>query len=249
VSVRRADYDRPETLADAFAGAARMLLISTTPEAPYPPGKRLGQHKRAIDAAVAAGVAHILYTSAPNPEPGTPCFWKADHYGTELALLETGRDWTILRNWEYPDWHLAQIWAPALEAGTLFAATGDGRCAYVTRKDCARAAAGALVSPNSAGRRFDVTGAYALAIGEVMALLGRVRGRSVRVVQVSEDEYRTQLAARGENPHLIPVHAAFALAVKQGRFDRVTDAVEELTGRAPRTLHEFFVANHAQAAA
>lgn len=240
VDVRHADFDQPASLARAFTGAERMLLISTTPEAPYVHGKRLIQQSAAIQAAVDAGVAHIIYTSAPNPEPGTPCFWKDDHYATEQALIKSGATWTVLRNWEWPDWHLAQTWLPALAEGKRFTASGDGRCAYLSREDFARAAAGAMLSGAVANRLIDVTGPESLSNSQIMSLLGDAAGKHVEVIQLTPEQYGEHLAIKGMNSDFIPVLVAFDAGIKGGFYDGHTDAVEELSSRKPQKLRDFF---------
>jgi len=234
VQVREADFDRPDLLPVAFAGGRRMLVISTTPELDGHP--RMRRQMDAIEAGVKAGVDHIIYTSAANPEPGTPCFWKAEHYETELALINSGATWTILRNWDYPDWHLAEDWSEALETGRYFTMRGEGRSNHITREDCARAAAGALLSPISANRRFDVTGPEALTAEEIMAILGDVAGKKIEVVHCSEEELRRRYEARGINPLFIPFLLGFNIGVRQGRYDGITNAVEQLSGSRPTDL-------------
>ena len=96
VVVRTADFENTASLTDAFRGARRLLLIST--DAIDRPGRRLAQHKNAIDAAVQAGVSHVVYTSMPEPE-GSPVVFAPDHAGTEAALAaSTLPGWTVLRN-------------------------------------------------------------------------------------------------------------------------------------------------------
>lgn len=242
VIVREADFNRPEGLVAAFAGGVRMLLISTAPEElPYVDGVRLRQHTAAIEAARQAGVAHVLYTSGPNPEPGTPCFWLSDHYKTELALMNSGLHWTILRHWEWPDWHLTMRWIAAASTGRHFDATGTGASNHVTREDCARAAAAALLSDLSGNRRYDVTGPAPLTIEEIMSILSEVSGRSIRVAHGTPEEYEAHLAAEGVDPLLIPFLVGYARGVRCGRYAGTTSAVEELTGRKPTTLREFLV--------
>jgi len=239
IAVRRADFDSPETLPGAFAGARRVLVISTTPEAPYAHGKRFRQQSAAIEAAAQAGAEQILYTSAPNPEPGTPCFWKEDHYLTELALKECGTDWTILRHWEWPDWHFSENWRRGLETGEYFAGTGSGRVSHVTREDCARAAAGALISDISANRRFDITGPEGLTIDDIMSTLSELNHRPIKVTHGTVEEYGERLLAAGENPDFVSVFVAFARAVRHGLFDGVTDHIQMLSGKEPTTLREY----------
>ncbi|MBN8832321.1 MAG: NAD(P)H-binding protein [Sphingomonadales bacterium] len=157
IAVRAGDFDKSEGLVEAFSDADRLLLISTDadPLQSYlddvdpmgdPNRRRVRRQIGAVQAAEAAGVAHIIYTSAPNPEPPTVCFWKRDHFRTEQAIRESSMSWSMLRNWEYPDFHLAYSWAQAVASGHYLAGSGAGRCAFITRKDCAHAAAAALAS-------------------------------------------------------------------------------------------------------
>ncbi len=143
VVVRKADFDDAASLPAAFAGAGRLLLIST--DAVGTPGRRIAQHRAAVDAAVRAGVKHVVYTSLTRPEPGSPVTFASDHYGTEQALAASPLGWTILRNNVYTDFLLRSL-PQAVATGKLVAAAGDGGAGYVTREDCARVAAAALLA-------------------------------------------------------------------------------------------------------
>jgi len=244
VRIRAADFRDPASLQNAFTGASRLLLISTTvDEMPFVDGIRLRLHAAAIDAASHAGVQHILYTSGPNPEPGTAAFWLADHYNTELALLNSGLAWTVLRHWEWPDWHLSMLWLRAVMTGYYFAGSGKGTSNHVTREDCASAAAAALLSHASVNRRYDMTGPRPLSIEEIMATLSDISGKSIRVEHGTPEEFEAHLLADGVDPLLVPVFGGYARAVRQGRYSGTTPDVEELTGRKPTTLRQFLARN------
>ncbi len=146
VEVRKADFDDPGTLASAFAGVDRLLLIST--DALDGTDRRIVQHRNAINAAAQAKVKHVVYTSLTNPEPGSPIAIAPDHYATEQVLAASGLDWTVLRNNIYTDYQLAGL-TRAVATGQLVSAAGDGGVGYVTREDCARAAAAALTARSS----------------------------------------------------------------------------------------------------
>ena len=123
VVVRTADFENTASLTDAFRGAGRLLLIST--DAIDRPGRRLAQHKNAIDAAVQAGVSHVVYTSMPEPE-GSPVVFAPDHAGTEAALAaSTLPGWTVLRN----HWYFQRVLANARTAPTRhpYERAGRGR--------------------------------------------------------------------------------------------------------------------------
>lgn len=252
VVVRQGDFADPDGLETAFAGADRMLLISVGADPldsyladadPFgnPDRTRVVRQVAAVHVAERAGVRHVLYTSAPNPEPPTVCFWKRDHWHTELAIKASALDWSMLRMWEYPDFHLTYSWAHALGAGEYIAGSGEGRCAFIARVDCARAAAAALAGRGEAGRIYDVTGREALTIDQVFELLTSINGRPVKIIHVSPQEMRVQLRARGEE--LAPVYAAFHEGMLHGKYDRVSGDFEELTGSQPHSL-EHFLRNH-----
>ena len=154
VIVRRADFEDPQGLQAALAGADAVLIVST--DAIDRPGRRLAQHRAAVAAAVSAGVKRAVYTSMPNPET-SPVVFAPDHLGTEQALKASGLSWTILRNCWYADFLIPTL-APAVASGELIAATGEGGAPYVTREDCAQAAAAALASSDASNRTWNITG-------------------------------------------------------------------------------------------
>jgi NAD(P)H dehydrogenase (quinone) len=240
VVTRAADFDRPGSeLARAFAGAARALIISTTPEAPYVKGKRFRQQSAAIDAALAAGVPHIFYTSAPNPEPPNPAIWKEDHYRTEEYLKASGATWTILRHWEWPDWHLEENWLPALRTGVYATGAGTGRIAHITREDTAAADAGALISHDVANRTIDLTGPESLNADAIIALLSNLTGIPIRVDHLAPHAIAPHLLAQGANPLFVPIFEMIAEAIRLGKFDRVTPDAAALAGRPLTSLRGF----------
>jgi NAD(P)H dehydrogenase (quinone) len=143
---RRADFDDPDSLTEAFAGVDRLLLISA-----HDLARREGQHKAAIDAAKAAGVSHVVYTSVVNPTEDNPAMVVPSHRATEEALRASGLAWTFLRNNIYADFQ-GPVVAQARESGRLFTSVGGGRIAFVAREDCAAAAAAVLTQDGHAGQ-------------------------------------------------------------------------------------------------
>lgn len=245
VIVRHADFDHPGTLAGAFAGAKRALLISILPDVDYPgqEGRRQRLQVGAVRAAQAAGVPHVLYTSVPNAEPGNPAFWHAEHYATELALINSGLRWTILRNWDFPDSKWRNLWKRALEAGVFRTAAGDGGISYVAREDAAAAAAGALLSATSVCRRFDITGPQVLATEDVFRILETLTGRKVQIEHVGVEEWKRHFAAAGGDPawlaNRLAIVPAHMLSEKGGFFGGLSNAVAELAGRPPMRMIDY----------
>ena len=235
VEVRAADFDHPETLRRAFAGVDRLALIST--DALAVPGQRLAQHRAAIAAAVASGVKHVVYTSAPAPHPTAEGSLNNDHFWTEAALFASPLTWTILRNQLYMELILMGA-GQALKSGQLFSATGGQGRAYVRRADCARAVAGALVRAQGS-EILDVTGPAAVTQDELAALLGQVSGRPVAHVEVPPAGLAEGLSHAGLPPSLVKAVVDFDVAASQGYHALVTPTVERLTGTAPQGLREF----------
>jgi NAD(P)H dehydrogenase (quinone) len=239
VEVRKVDFDSP-ALADAFKGVDRLLLIST--DALDTPGKRLKQHKAAITAAKQAGVKHVVYTSMPKPEPGSPIPFAPDHYGTEQALAESSLGWTVLRNAWYQE-NLFHSLPSVLASGKWFSAAGDGKVAHVAREDAAYAAAAALAAQPNGNARYDVTGAEPLTTKEIAKLASEATGKPIEIVPVSDEQLTQGMIAAGMPAFLAPVYASFDTNTRAGNVAFATGDVQKLTGRAPRSLKQFFAAN------
>jgi len=242
VSVRQADFEDAGSLPSAFAGAERMLLIST--DAVDKPGRRIAQHRAAVEAAVRAGVKHVIYTSLTNPGPGSPVTFAPDHYGTEQALAASPLGWTILRNNVYTDFLLRSL-PQAVVTGKLVAAAGDGGAGYVTREDCARAAARALASQSLDRKILDITGPAVVTHGELAQMASDLTGRPVEYVRVEADELRQGLLAAGIPAVFTDIVVSFDVARAKGTLAVVSNAVAELTGRPPMSVAAFLESQRA----
>lgn len=147
-TVRQGDYDQPDTLAPAFAGAERLLLISGTRV-----GARVVQHKAAIDAAVAAGVGHLVYTSFIGiDDPANPAEVRHDHIETERLIKASGIGWTMLRDAHYADSMIVMAGPGVMASRQWISNAGDGREAMVWREDCALCAAVVLTGEGHQGQ-------------------------------------------------------------------------------------------------
>ena len=240
VEVRAADFNNASSLESAFSGAKRLLIISTDD---LEPGKRLVAHRNAIEAAVGAGVEHIVYTSLINPVADSPISFSGDHLGTEALLAESGISHTNLRNSLYTDMILLN--APqAVGMGKLFAATADGTAGYVTREDCARAAAAALMKETET-RTYDVTGPEAISYATLAEILSEVTGRDIPYIPISVEDLRAAMVNNGLPEMMADVFSSFDVAIAQGYFAPCTSAVEDLTGKAPTSVREFLTDNKA----
>jgi NAD(P)H dehydrogenase (quinone) len=217
-SVRFGDFTQPESLPAAYAGGTRMLLISvgaiggvTAP----------ALHKRAIDAAKAAGVKHIAYTSYVGITRGDLTGRAADHAATEADLKASGLQWTMLRNSIYMHGLIAQAQRMVAD-GRAAIPPNESPIGYVTREDCARAAAAVLTTPGHEGKAYDITGSELLGVRQVAAAASAVTGKAIDVVQGGSET----------RPGFGRPQMAFT-----------TMHLEQLTGRRPTTVRELFAAN------
>ncbi len=225
--VRVGDFDAPETLSAAFAGVTRLLLVSTDMLA-----GRAAQQRRAIDAAREAGVAHLIYTSLPDPTAENPALPAESHRETEQAIAESGIAWTFLRNALYSEFRAPDAQAAAA-TGEFRHDFGDGRTAFVSREDCAAVAAAVLADGAAhENAAYDITGPQLLGGEELAAIYGRVGGRSVEAVALSTEQWSEGARQAGLPEGAIEMLVSFNQAVRENRLNQLTDVVQRLTGRA-----------------
>lgn len=236
VDVRRADFDDPSTLTAAFAGADRALIIST--DTLDGTDRRVRQHAAAIAAAADAGVHHLLYTSIVNAHEGNPAVAASDHRRTEQALADSGVRWTALRNSIYSEIALLSL-APAVASGTLYAAAGDGAVSFVTRADCADAAAAALLSADLDDGPIDITGPEALTRHDLAAIASEVTGRPVTYAPIDVEAAVAGMVDAGMPETVARGMVTFDVAAAEGHLAVVSTAVADLTGHEPTSLASF----------
>jgi NAD(P)H dehydrogenase (quinone) len=242
LAVRYGDFDDPASLPDAFAGGDRALLISTLSV-----GRRTEQHRAAIQAAAAAGVRHLVYTSFPNPVPTHPVGPVATEHGeTEQLLHDSGLDWTVLRNATYAEMQVVPG-ALAVAGGKLYTNAGDGLLVPVSRNDCASAAAAVLTTDGHEGKTYDITGPEAISQGELVALLSEVSGRQVELISVGDRMLTWGLTRHGAPKPVARSIVAFGKAIREGYYNVVDPmAVASLTGQEPRTLRDVLIAHRGE---
>lgn len=243
VIVRKADFDDAGSLPEVFAGAERLLLIST--DEVIRPGHRSVQHRNAIEAAGRAGVKHLVYTSVQNPDAGTVVPIARDHHETEEALAASKLSWTVLRNNLYQEILLMSL-PQAVASGKLFAAAGKGGAAYVAREDCARAAAAALASSDTSNRAIDITGPAVVGFDEVARIASELSGRNVVHVPLDPADFKAGMVQAGMPEFYAEIFVSFHQAMEKGRLGPASSGVQELTGRAPISTAEF-LSQHRQA--
>jgi NAD(P)H dehydrogenase (quinone) len=246
--VRRADFDDPASLGPAMEGGERMLLISTVRV-----GSRVEQHTAAVEAAKARGVKHVVYTSLLGVrEPGNPSVEGFDHIATEQMIEKSGLAWTHLRDSLYAEAVATAMAIPALTAGHKPENSGQGRVPIVSRDDCVATAVGVLTQDGHANKAYDVTGPELWTLPGAMALVSEMAGKPIEVELVDDNgmyAYFDSLGVARKASDVVPDGpipwasegmVTFGQSIREGFMDVVSDDVERITGRPPRTLKSVF---------
>jgi NAD(P)H dehydrogenase (quinone) len=245
---RRADFDDPASLNAAMEGGERMLLISTVRV-----GSRVEQHTAAVEAAVARGVRHVVYTSLLGVRtPGNPSVEGLDHITTERMIEASALAWTHLRNSLYAEAVATAMAIPALLAGHKPENSGSGRVPIVSRDDCVATAVGVLIQDGHANKAYDVTGPELWTLPDAMALVSQMAGKPIVVEPVDNEgmyAYFDSLGVARKASDVMPDGpipwasegmVTFGQSIREGFMDIASDDVERITGRAPRTLRSVF---------
>jgi len=244
--VRHGDFDEPASLGAAFAGASRLLLISTVQVGEA----RRRQHEAAIRAAIATpGLEHIVYTSSAGIHPRNPCFVIPDHIFTERLLAESGLAFTILRMNSYADILATQIAPQAIRTGQWIGGAGDGAVGFVAKRDCAATAAAVLTGEGHEGAIYEITGPELLSHRQASALAAELAGKPIDYVVPPDappaaiGQAEDEQAATWIGPFTLADLSTFDDAVRAGYYAICTHHVEMITGRPAQTLRDLFLAH------
>lgn len=230
VVVRRADFGDPDSLAAAFAGVEKLLLISAS----MPVRDRFENHRRAIDAAQAAGVSLVAYTSMTRAD-STGTIIGQTHRATEEYLRERAVPSVMLRNGWYLENYTSQLPA-VLQHGAFIGSAGRGRISAASRADYAEAAAHVLTTEGHAGKVYELAGDEAFTLAELASAVADRTGRPITYAELPPEQYEAALAAAG-----LPAEVAHALADADlgiGRGELYSDSgdLRRLIGRPTTTL-------------
>ncbi|MGQ5224678.1 SDR family oxidoreductase [Streptomyces sp. MN3] len=230
VRVAVADYNAPETFDGLFAAGDKVLLVSGNE---FDKG-RVRQHSVVIDAARAAGVALLAYTSAPGSLTATLA---DDHRGTEQALLDSGVPYVLLRNGWYHENYTENL-APVLEHDAVVAAAGDGRVSSASRADYAAAAVAVLTGDGHENATYELGGDEAWSFAEYAAELSRQTGREIAYHPVTPEALTGILAGAGVPEPMAAVLAGVDAAIAKGELVVDSGDLSRLAGRPTTPLSE-----------
>lgn len=230
------DYDRPDTIATAFDGVETVLFVSGAT-----PGGRLQQHTDVVDAAKAAGVAKLVYTSAPRATT-SGLVVAPDHKATEELLAASGVPSVILRNNWYNENYLPTL-AQAAESGVIVSSAGEGRVASASRADFAEAAAVVLLEDGHVGQVYELAGDVAWDFAELAAVMADVLGRPVALASLSQEEHRAALEGAGLDAGTVGFLTVLDANIRDGDLAQADGSLSRLIGRPTTPIRDTFAAH------
>ncbi|MFD7405583.1 SDR family oxidoreductase [Streptomyces sp. NPDC059866] len=225
-----ADYNAPETFDGLFSAGDKVLLISGNE---FDKG-RVGQHKVVIDAAKAAGVALLAYTSAPGSLTASLA---DDHRGTEEAVLASGVPYALLRNGWYHENYTENL-APVLEHNAVVAAAGEGRISSASRADYAAAAVAVLTGEGHENKTYELGGDEAWSLAEYAAELSRQTGKEIVYNAVTPEALTGILTGAGLPEPMAAILAGVDVSIEKGELVVATGDLSRLAGRPTTPLSE-----------
>ncbi len=231
LDVRQADYADQAAFTSALQGVEKLLLISSSEV-----GQRAPQHQNVINAAKAAGVKFIAYTSLLHADT-SPLGLHVEHVATEKALAESGIPFALLRNGWYTENYLASA-PPALEHGVFIGSAGDGKIASATRADYAAAAAKVIAEEGHAGKVYELAGDNAWTLSELAAELSKQSGKSVKYQNLSEADFSAALKSVGLPAGLAEMLADSDTGASKGGLFDDSHTLSALIGRPTTPLAE-----------
>ncbi|WP_025682839.1 SDR family oxidoreductase [Paenibacillus maysiensis] len=247
VDVRKADFNSVESIKDAFEGGEQFFLVSM----PIIGEKRVQMHKNAVDGAVAAGVKKIVYTSFLGAgDDENPALVTVDHRITEKYVQQSGLKWNFMRDSQYFESLLRYGLPDALNKGEWIFNYGEGKCAFISREDCAKTAVALLLGKGEDNTTYDVTGPELLSADDIVRITTEITGRPLRFVNKTDDEMYALWDSLGvprntdqgmKNspiPWCSDDMVTGGRALREGLMAVLSDDVEKLTGEKRKTIRE-----------
>lgn len=231
IVVRQADYGDEAALTKALQGVDKLLIISSSEV-----GQRAPQHRNIINAAKAAGVKFIAYTSLLHADK-SPLGLHVEHVETEKMLADSGIPYALLRNGWYTENYLASA-PPALEHGVFIGAAGEGKIASATRADYAAAAARVIAEEGHAGKVYELAGDHGWTLGELAAELAKQSGKKVVYQNLSQADFAAALKSVGLPDGLADMLADSDVGASKGGLFDDSHTLSKLIGRPTTPLAE-----------
>lgn len=229
IEARLFDYAKPESLASSLQGIDILLLISGNEI-----GQREVQHKNVINAAKAAGVKRIVYTSLLHANTSA-LILAPEHLATEIALIDSGVDYTILRNGWYTENYAVSI-AGAIKAGGFIGSAGDGKISSATREDFAEAAAVVLTTSGHENKIYELAGDQAYTLTEFAAEISKQTGKNIPYNNLPEADFANILITVGLPESFANLLANSDVKASEGALYSEDKTLAKLIGRPTTPL-------------
>lgn len=250
IETRVTDFNHKEGLAETFEGGDFLALISM----PFVVEKRRQAQANVVDAAKEAGVQKIVYTSLVNAgDPMNPSKEKIDHAYTENYIINSGVDYIFLRNSQYAEAMITSYFNFLNNGGVMTSNQGDGLIAYISRKDCAKAVAYALLAYDLHYRILNINGSKLMTLAEFIDIANKVTGNHVELKEISDEDTYKAFDAMGvpsttdgkfkehsSAPFSSEGMVTFGQAIREGKMSMHTDEFKKLTGSNPITVEYMF---------
>lgn len=231
VQVRLADYSKPETLKEAFKGATKVLLISSSEV-----GKRFEQHKAVIEAAKEAKVQQLAYTSILKADTSSLGLAR-EHLETEKLIKASGLNYTFLRNGWYLENHTENL-SSAVEFGAIMGSAGTGKFASASRADFAEAAAKVLTSSGHNNKIYELAGDTSFTLSELASLLAKKIGKAVVYKDMPAADYEKALVGFGLPQAFANLLADSDVGASRGDLNSSSHDLSDLIGRKTTRIEE-----------
>lgn len=237
VKVFKGDYNDYNSLVTAFQGIDKLYFISGNDVT-----GRISQHENVVNAAVAAKVKHVFYTSYQHEtEVGVSAVGivAEAHLATEKWLKASGLAYTILAHALYADVLPMFLGEKILESGTIFLPAGDGKAPYATRYDMGVAGAILLLGAGHENKTYNLAADTSYSFNDIARQLSELSGKQIQYIPASTADFTAQLTQAGVPVEGIHILAGFSEAIAQGEFDFPDTTLEQLLGRKPEPLKAF----------
>lgn len=229
IDVRHGDFDLPETLATAFEGIDKLLIVSTDLDNET----RIRQHLAAVEASKKAGVKHIIYTSVADA-PHSPLSLAEVHRRTEKAIVESGIAYTFLRNNWYLENEISSIQA-AIAGAPWVTSAQEGKVGWTLKREYAEAAANVLATEGHENKIYELS-SQPQTQETLAAIVSKEIGKEIPVLQVSDDGYAEGLRTAQLPEFLVEMFTDIQKSIREGALDVKSSDFEKLLGRAPLSL-------------
>lgn len=229
------DYEDYDSLIKAFSGIDKLLFVSGSEMK-----NRITQHKQVVKAAKNAGIKHIFYTSQQHKsdDRDSPIYFIIkSHLATETAIMNSGMNYTILRNALYMDMLPTFLGKKVLEDG-IFLPAGEGKIAFTLRSEMAETAAVILTSNGHKDKIYEISGS-SISFTEIAEKISQIKGHNITYLSPDSRVFINSAVKKGAPRMLIKMLAGFAQAAQEGELDSRSSQMEKILGRKPSPVNEF----------